>query len=146
MSKTPILNLCRFNESTSLYPALKALLERKDIDLALRDNMGRNSLFLLTRYYPLDDLIDCIQLLIESGVEANTKDNNSKLACEILARHYNGPNFMDIFRLLVNNDTNMKALQLCIGILQAKTNRFQEAEELNNYLTSLRVCFSRSLF
>ena len=77
MSKTPILNLCRFNESTSLYPALKALLERKDIDLALRDNMGRNSLFLLTRYYPLDDLIDCIQLLIESGVEANTKDNNS---------------------------------------------------------------------
>lgn len=47
MSNSPLLRLCRHNQNRSLYPAIKILLKRKDIDRRHKNKFGHNALSLM---------------------------------------------------------------------------------------------------
>ena len=136
--ETPILLLCRHNQSSSLLSALQALLVRKDINLTLRDPLGRNLLCILARYYHNDSLIDCAQLLIQRGVSVNAVDNKGKFAFEMLAKYYRGSNLVQIFLLLFKKNSDQNALASSVETLHSRR-RYDDAKQL----WSLRVSFNR---
>ena len=130
--------LCRHNQSSSLLSALQTLLVRKDINLTLRDPLGRNLLCILARYYHNDSLIDCAQLLIQRGVSVNAVDNKGKFAFEMLAKYYRGSNLVQIFLLLFKKNSDQNALASSVETLHSRR-RYDDAKQL----WSLRVSFNR---
>jgi hypothetical protein len=110
-SSTPILLLCRNNQNESLYPCLKSISAREDVDLQIT-NHGNNALMLLSRYYPLSNpLIDCIRLLVNRGMDINMKNckENSKTALFFLSQNtLISKNLIDVARLLINENSDFK--------------------------------------
>ena len=111
---TPILMLCRFNNSRSLYPCLKSLLAREDIDINfITSTHGRNCLMILCRYCTLEDvLIDCIRLLIKRGVDCNRKSGSecdSLTALRLLSLYAHPSKYLiDVVRLLINDKSDLQ--------------------------------------
>ena len=99
---SPILLLCRNNRSQTLYPCLKAMLKRQDIDLEFKDSkFGNNALTLLSRNYDHYNLINCVRLLINAGISVNSQDSKDRNALILLSRFYTKDNLNDLFQLLV---------------------------------------------
>lgn len=101
-SNSPLLLLCQWNRSDSLYPLLKIFLKRNDLDLKATSPKGYNALMFLCRFYPHECLFDCVQLLIERGISLESKENvHGRNALQLLCQYYTGKNLLDIaFRLL----------------------------------------------
>ena len=109
-SSTPILILCRSNPSESLYPCLKSILAREDVDLKMTTSQGNNALMLLSRYYPMSNpLIDCIRLLVNHGFDINEKNKDKKPALFLLSQNPStSKNLIDVARLLINEKSDFK--------------------------------------
>lgn len=109
---TPILLLCRNNRSQTLYPCLKAILKRQDIDLEFKDSkFGNNALTLLSRNYDHYNLINCIRLLINAGISVNSQDFKGRNSLILLSRYYSKDNLIDLFQLLIQHGIDVKATQ-----------------------------------
>jgi hypothetical protein len=76
--KTPLLLLCQWNRSEHLYSILQILLKRDDLDINATSLGGFNALMFLSRFYPGADLLDCAQLLIDRGINAELKDRRTE--------------------------------------------------------------------
>ena len=110
--ETPLMLLCRHNQSGSLYPALKELLKWKEIDLSLTNSRGHSALTLLCRYNGHTNLIDCLELLVKNGVnikEKITVKKSTRNALDLLSLYYRGQNLMDIVLLLLKNGAELSA-------------------------------------
>lgn len=112
-SFTPILLLCRNNRSLSLYPCLKAMLKRQDIDLHFKDTkFGNNAITLLCRNYDHYNLINCLRLLVNnSGININSQDLKGRSALVLLCRYYSKDNLIDLLSLLVQHGIDVKTTQ-----------------------------------
>jgi len=124
-SSTPILLLCRNNKSESLYPCLKSLLAREDVDLKLLYHGNDNVLMLLSRYYSLaNPLIDCIRLLTNRGFDVNQKNKDSKTALSLLSQNdFVSKNFIDIARLLINEQSDFTVVRETVDELRKRSLR-----------------------
>lgn len=140
ISGIPILLLCRHNRSESLYPCLKSILERDDVDLDVTFE-SNNTIMLLCRYYPLSNrLLDCIRLLKKRGIDINLKDRYGKTALVILAEFVFGKakSLKDIVVLLINEKSDLKCALEAVEILRSRCIR-QEAEVLSTIIESYRL-------
>ena len=120
-SSTPILILCRSNQSESLYPCLKSILAREDVDLKMT-SQGNNALMLLSRYYPLSNpLIDCIRLLVNHGFDINEKNKDKKPPLFLLSQNPStSKNLIDVSRLLINEKSDFKIAHKAAVALQKR--------------------------
>ena len=126
--ETPLLLLCTRNQSGSLLPALQALLRRRDVDLQSTYS-GYNALNLLIRFYRQPNLIHCVRLLIEKGVNANKIDKDDQTALSVLCHLGHGEDLIDIARLFVRRMLDPGAVIRCSFIL-ADRGLHQESEIL----------------
>jgi hypothetical protein len=139
---TPILLLCRFNNSRSLYPCLKSLLARPDIKLGILHN-GKNSLMLLCRYYKIEkELLNCIRLLIKRGVDCNKKSNwscNGSTALFILSKYARPSKYLiDVIRLLIKEESDFEDATKSVEVLQNRGLKC-EANILSKVIQSYRL-------
>ena len=104
-SNSPLLLLCRFNQSQSLYQAIKILLKRKDIDRQHKNKFGHNALSLVARYYSNEDIIDIIRLLVIKYPVSVTdvKDKSKRNVLILLCQFYSGENLPELVELLLDN-------------------------------------------
>ena len=100
---TPLLALCRFNKSRYLYRCLQMFMAREDIDLSSTTHYGHNCVTLLCRYYPNNDLIKCLRLLIQHGINCNVLDRNRRPSYLLLCESYHGDYLIDVARLLIKS-------------------------------------------
>ena len=139
--QTPLLSLCQNNKSPNLCFCLKTLLSRKEIDLELKDCFGHTALTLLCRHYHLDQLFDCIRLLIQSGIKINTKNAKRQSALTILCEFYSGDQLVDLIRLLfyysADNYSIAHSAEEGVNILMRR-NLLSEAEILTKIIESIR--------
>ena len=143
---TPLLVLCRNNRSNSLYPSLKALLRREDIDIKCSSvHSPVSPLILLCRYYPLGDLIDSVRLLIQRGVAVDLKDKDGRDSLYLLCQYYPGECLIDIARLLVYHMVQLDTVLNYEYVLRFRK-LFQESEILKKLLQSLRDGHRGTLF
>ena len=98
---SPLLCICRSNQSLSLYRCLRSLLLNEGIDVNVRTDKDFTALSLLTRYYRLPNLIDCVQLLLDRNINVHFKTKYFKNALHYLCEFYELDNLMDIAKLLV---------------------------------------------
>lgn len=135
----PLLVLCKNNQSNSLYPSLKALLKRKDIDLIHCNEIHQrvSALTLLCRFYPLRDLIDCVRLLIRRGLSVDLKEKDERNSLYLLCQFYPNDDLIDIARLLVYNTVEFQSALMYEFVLRFRK-LFKESELLKVLLQPLR--------
>lgn len=139
-SSTPILLLCRNNQSESLYPCLKSILARDDVDLKCLYHDNDNALMLLSRYYPLPyPLFDCIRLLVNHGLDINQKSKeNSKSALFLLLQNASiAKNFIDVARLLINENSDFTVVHETVEALLKRSQK-RDAKILSDIIVSYR--------
>lgn len=105
LSNSPIVLLCQYNRSESLYPALQALVKREDLSINSTSSRGYNALVFLCRFYPREDLIDCAQLLINRGINVEKKIFDGTNSLQFLCQNYRQRNLIDTALLLINPKT-----------------------------------------
>lgn len=134
---TPLLLLCRNNQSDTLYFCLKSLLERKEVDLSqLTKKMGHNALTLLCRHYRNSDLIDCVRLLIKRGVDLTVKDRDKRNAMMLLCEFYSQRNLIDIARLMIYYQIDLfHSAEQSMSILQLRG--FQQESSIMKNITDI---------
>ena len=69
--RTPLMLLCRHNQSESLYTCVDMLLHRRDIDVNQQTDKDkiRNSLMLLSQHSRSKKMFEVAQLLIVAGID-----------------------------------------------------------------------------
>ena len=102
--ETPLMCLCRYNMSESLLPTLKAMLEREDLDLTLKDLTSHNALTVLFRYNQHHTVIDCARLLISRGIDCTNQDKLQRTALHLVCKFFKGKGMLPCVQLLVEQD------------------------------------------
>jgi len=62
-----------------------------------------------TCYYPHDNLICLVRLLIEKGVDVSVKDPEGWTLLHLLCRNYSNNNLIELVKLLIDNGIDIKA-------------------------------------
>ena len=70
--RTPLMTLCRRADDKLLH-YVSLLLNRKNVDVKAKDLDGHNALTLLCEHYDSDDLLEIAKLIIDSGIEINSR-------------------------------------------------------------------------
>ena len=93
-TNTPLLMLCCYNNSESLLPVLKQLLNFQEVSaqLNLTNKYGFNAISFLCLYSSNKATIDCVRLLVNLGINVNAKvkSTNGTSAIEFLCDKYKG--------------------------------------------------------
>ena len=103
----PLSLLLRNNQSESLVPCLKSLLQRPEINLETMGTCGHNALTILCRYNSTNSLIDCIKLLIQRGVDVLKADSHQRNTILLVCEFYQGEKMMELMQLLLHHGTNV---------------------------------------
>ena len=114
---TPIVQICHDN-TKNLEVALKILLDRKDIDLSLVNNEGNNALTQLCRHHKEDTLKECVELLIESGINVEHQNRKKRNALSLVSEFYTGKHKQDIICLLVDHMKNLGDVSASVQMLR----------------------------
>jgi hypothetical protein len=98
---------------------------------------------LLCRYYSFEiELVDCIRLLIQRGIDSNKKSGksgNGETALFILSNHIRPSKYLiDVVRLLVNQESDMEDATNSTQILRDR-GFIQEADILLDLIQSYRL-------
>jgi len=114
---TPLMLICS-SKSDHLIVLVKALLQREDVDLSLKNRLGHTALTLLIRQSQNASLIDCVRLLVNHGMDVAEKDIYNRCALHLLCQYYKGEDLINIARLLIHKDMDPKDLENCVEILR----------------------------
>jgi len=106
---SPLLLLCRECNGSNLYSCLKILLRRKDLDLTVKNNFGHNAFNLLCRRYDNHRLLDCLELLVESGVQVDVSDKKARNALTLLPRYYTQSNLNIVLKFVLQQGLNIQS-------------------------------------
>ena len=101
----PLSLLLRNNQSESLVPCVKSLLQRPEINLETMGTFGHNALTILCRYNATESLIDCAKLLIQRGVNVRKTDGFKRNALLLVCEFYLGEKMMELMQFLLQNGT-----------------------------------------
>ena len=129
----PLLCLCRFNQSLSLFKCLRSLLQNKAIDVNVQTDKHFTALTLLTRYYQLPNLIDCVQLLLDRNINVHFKTGYEKNALHYLAEYYELDNLIEIARLIVSKMDRFVSAGAAVDMLK-KRGFNKESKLLTHYI------------
>ena len=139
-TNTPILILCRYNHSDSLFPVLKQLLNFEDVDPNACNKFGHNALTYVLRYFSSKNTVDCVRLLLKRGVNVNVQVKEKHYqwtAIEYLCQFYNGSNLIDIARLLLHYGANLDSAAKAVKLLKNRNLR-RDADILTKIIRSFR--------
>ena len=103
----PLSLLLRYNQSNSLIPCLKFLLQHEEINLEEMFTYGHNALTLVCRYNSTESLIDCIKLLIQRGINMHNGDGSCRNALLLVCEFYRGEKMMELLQLLIQNGSDV---------------------------------------
>ena len=140
-TNTPLLMLCCYNNSESLLPVLKQLLNFQEVSaqLNLTNKYGLNAISFLCLYSSNKATIDCVRLLVNLGIDVNAKVKSSKdtSAIELLCDRYEGGNLVDIARLMLYNKCDLDDASRAVDFLKNRNLR-RDADVLLKIIESLR--------
>ena len=106
---TPLMLLCCYNQSDSLYNYVEILLQqRHDIDLKQTDKEGMNALMHLCRDSISDKIVEVGQLLIDNDIDVNQVDKEGKNALMWLCAHSENDKIVEVTQLLITNEIDVK--------------------------------------
>ena len=117
-------------QNDRLIPLVKALLQREDVDLTLRNRHGHNVLTLLCRESQNAKLVECVRLLVNRGIDVAAKDRYNRSALHLLCQYYKGEDLIDIARLLIRADMAHKDLKNCVKELRSRKLRHDLLDDL----------------
>lgn len=89
-----------------MYTCLKFFLERKDIDLELKNRDGYSILTYLCRRTH-SQLLNCIRVLVWGGADVNGKTNDGWSALLFVCSFYKRVDLVEIVRFLVQNGADL---------------------------------------
>ena len=106
---TPLILLCRYNQSDRLYNCLEILLrERHDINVNQTDNLGMNALIHLCRCSFSDNIVNVAQLLITKGIDVKkTIEGVGLNALMNLCVYSSKKNIVEMAQLLIDNGVDV---------------------------------------
>lgn len=139
-TNTPILILCRYNHSDSLFPVLQQLLNFKDVDPNASNKFGHNALTYVLRFFSSERTIDCVRLLLKHGVKVDvqvTEKGRPWTAIEFLCKFYNGSNLIDIARVLLQKNPDLDSASKAVELLK-KRNLRRDANILTKIIRAFR--------
>ena len=114
---TPLMLLCKRHRG-DLLSCLKIFSERKDVDFKILDGCGDSALSILCRFYPHDNLIGCVRLLLKHGADVDRATTGPKHPLILLCHHFRGKTLIDIIRLLLRPMRNLDAARKAVRILR----------------------------
>ena len=117
-ASAPIVLLCQDNNNRHLYRTLEIFLQRDDLDINATSPYGFNALMFLCLLHRHEDLINCVQLLVNRGINAEAKGKEGENALQLLCQNYDGKNLRDIATVLINHSTSLDDISKCVGILR----------------------------
>ena len=85
---SPLLLLCWNQHSEILFELVKIILERPDVDINITDNGEWNALGMACRHCQSRHLIHLVRLLLERGIEVNSKNSDGDNALIVLCANY----------------------------------------------------------
>ena len=100
-SFSPLELLIRCNQSDSLLPCLKLLLEREDA------TCDKNALMLLLRRNSSGVVIECAKLLIERGVKVQHTDAVGRNALLLASEFYRGGKMLELLEFLLQHGADV---------------------------------------
>ena len=140
-ANTALLTLVRYNNSESLLPVLKKLVEFEEVrgQINVTNKLGYNALLSTCRYFVQTSTINCVRLLVNLGINVNAKvkSTNGTSAIEFLCDKYNGGNLVDIARLLLYNKCDLDDASKAVDLLRNRNLR-RDADVLLKIIESLR--------
>ena len=138
IKSNPLVLLCQNNRSARLYPALKAFLQRDDFKINSISPSGYNCLMFLCRFYSHPNLINCVQLLVDKGIDLEARESKKQLsALQILCANYSGENLIDVALCLIHRTTKYKNIKKCVDILLQRK-LLSQSQTLENILGHIR--------
>ena len=101
---SPLLLLCRNNQSNKLVQLVTAFLLRNSVDLDYQNARGWNALISVCFYYTNPHIYEVVALLLKNDVntDAVTKKGWSAIFALCRRTHKAEPYFFDVFQLLIN--------------------------------------------
>ena len=107
--RNPLMLLCRYNQSDSLYNCIEILLQqRHDIDLKQTDKDGMNALMHLCRDSISDRIVQVAILLIDNDIDVNQVDKEGKNALMWLCAHSENDKSVEVTQFLITNEIDVK--------------------------------------
>lgn len=142
LGETPLLLICRANQSESLYSALCILLKNELIDLTAKNSYNQSALTLLCRFYRQNNLINCVKLLIKRKVSVDDESRDGRNAFMVLCEHFTADKLVDIGALLLSNMVDLRSANLSLSILRERGFE-NESDVLVEHLRSRRSALER---
>ena len=140
-ANTALLTLVRYNNSESLLPVLKKLVEFEEVrgQINVTNKLGYNALLSTCRYFVQTSTINCVRLLVNLGINVNAKvkSTNGTSAIEFLCDKYKGGNLVDIARLLLYHNCDLDDASRAVDFLKNRNLR-RDADVLLKIIESLR--------
>ena len=113
------------------------------MDVTAVTSSSHNALTILCQYYPNDNLLDCVRLLLRRGIDVrhcvkDTKKANGRNALYLLCENYIGKYLIDIVRILWAKDLSDESFDAVLNSapLLRKRGSSPEAEILDNMIAS----------
>jgi ankyrin repeat protein len=87
------------------------LLINAGVDVNMKHKFGWNALQILCRHYSNENILQIVELMIESGgVDLHSTNIYGSNALMLLCRYYSGANLVDIVRLLIERGVDVCAI------------------------------------
>ena len=104
--RTPLMLLCRHNQSDSLDRCIEILLQRPDIDINQTDVFKESALVWLCVNSDSTKIVEMARLLISNGANVNQTNQWGWNALMLICRDSRSDKIVEVAQLLINNDIN----------------------------------------
>lgn len=101
-----------------LLSCLKIFSERQDVDFQVTDGCGYSALAILCRFYPQDNLFNCVRLLLKHGAYVDPVTARQKDPLILLCKNFRGKTLIDTIRLLLRPMRNLDSARQAVRILR----------------------------
>ena len=132
-SNAPLVLLCQRHRSHSLCQLIEAFVKRDDLIIDECSPNGFNALMFICRFYRSENLIDCVQLLVNRGINLEAREKDGRTALDFLCLNYKSNNLVDILLLLIHPNN----VDQCMNILRQREfrSKFVVMERILRYIS-----------
>ena len=100
---TPLIWLCCYNQSDSLFACVHLILQRPDIQINQTNYDERNALMMLCWWSKSEKFLEVAQLLIVNGININQTDNRGDNALLRMCWSSKSDKIVEVAQLLIAN-------------------------------------------
>lgn len=148
--QTPLLMICKNNQSENLYEHVQSLLKTERIDINAQGRDQSNTLATVCKYYGGKKLLEIVQLLLRQGIDASHTNSYGLNALFALTSNRSDaldPRLYEIVKALV--DGGLDALAKCkdgfkvFDNLQRRHSQHHDFAKIIDFITKKEIAASQ---